>query len=249
MERAPLARGEATRAIRVSEGPARSAAEQVDRTLTQLSAATSTEVEQKEERQQLLNGPQRIGSLSVASVATRRHTQRHVFWLSAFPLLHRLSPCRRFARRHRTGRCRITLARREIQPRHPRPPAQLPPDKRGQPGRRGRTGRTGDDQGRGGRTCAAHVSSFYQLPNSRSTISCAAFQAGSALSSFRRPADVSRRGCFRASCDRAAPIQPLRSRPRSSANSWIGVGPLRARAGGPPSPRPRSSQCQQVPDE
>jgi signal transduction histidine kinase len=45
MERALLVRGEATRAIRVSEGPARSAAEQVDRTLTQLSAATSTEVD------------------------------------------------------------------------------------------------------------------------------------------------------------------------------------------------------------
>jgi signal transduction histidine kinase len=45
MEHTLLVRGEATRATRLSEGPMRSAAEQLDRTLAQLSEATSTEVD------------------------------------------------------------------------------------------------------------------------------------------------------------------------------------------------------------
>ena len=43
-ERALLTRGEATRALRLSEGPARSAAERLDQALTQLTEATSAEV-------------------------------------------------------------------------------------------------------------------------------------------------------------------------------------------------------------
>src|SRR6266849_7385385 len=43
-ERALLTRGEATRALRLSEGPARTAAERLDRALTQLTEATSAEV-------------------------------------------------------------------------------------------------------------------------------------------------------------------------------------------------------------
>ena len=43
-ERALLSRGEAARALRLSEGPARSAAERLDRALSQLTEATSAEV-------------------------------------------------------------------------------------------------------------------------------------------------------------------------------------------------------------
>jgi signal transduction histidine kinase len=43
-ERALLSRGQATRALRLSEGPARSAAERLDQALTQLTQATSAEV-------------------------------------------------------------------------------------------------------------------------------------------------------------------------------------------------------------
>ena len=45
-ERALLSRGEAARALRLSEGPARSAAERLDRALSQLTEATSAEVAQ-----------------------------------------------------------------------------------------------------------------------------------------------------------------------------------------------------------
>jgi len=45
MERSLLVRGETTRALRLSEGRARAAAEQLDRALTQLLAATSAEVD------------------------------------------------------------------------------------------------------------------------------------------------------------------------------------------------------------
>ena len=44
-ERALLTKGEAARALRLSEGPARAAAETLDRALTQLAAATSAQVD------------------------------------------------------------------------------------------------------------------------------------------------------------------------------------------------------------